>query len=103
MTYTAAALAAIIRDGTETDIGIAYRDLIERAGHDAADEIWADAHRQVDTDLHWPPPDIHTPKGTCPGCRRPYALRVDGRIRNHETDGWDSPPCPGGGEKPGPA
>lgn len=50
MTDTAA-LAAIIRDGTETEIGIAYALLIAEAGHDGADEIWDDAHRQVDNDL----------------------------------------------------
>jgi len=97
----AAALAAIIINGTELAIGIAYRDLIDRAGHDTADEIWAEANRIVDA--NWPPPDVHTPRGTCTGCHRDYALRADGTVLRHRTHGWDSPGCPGGGEKPDPA
>lgn len=98
-----AALAATIRHGTETEIGIAYALLIAGAGHDAADEIWAEAHRQVDAELGWPPPDVNSPRGICTGCGHGYALRADGRIRHHETAGWDSPQCAGGGEPPAPA
>jgi len=100
MTDTAAALAAIIRNGTETDVDIAFRVLIREHGHDAADQIWDDAHRQVDTETGWPPPDTDGPRGYCTECERDYALRADGHIRHHETAGWDSPPCPGGGEPP---
>jgi hypothetical protein len=48
MAEDAAALAAIIRNGTEAEIAAAYSELIARAGHDAADAIWDEAHNLAD-------------------------------------------------------
>lgn len=100
MATDAAALAAIIRTGDETQIALVRNQLIRDAGHDAADQIWDEACRQVDDELGWPPPQHHSPCGTCPACRRDYALRGDGTILAHRTNGWDSPACPGSGQPP---
>lgn len=48
MTETAAVLAAIIATGDEKAIAAAYNQLIRDHGHDAAEQIYEDALRQID-------------------------------------------------------
>lgn len=48
MTENAAALDAIIATGDQTAIAAAYNRLIRDHGHDAAEQIYEDALRQID-------------------------------------------------------